>query len=424
MPINSVNQNNLVADDSRNRNFAELHLKLHFNAVYRAQHQLLIDSILAFFKTNKIFIYANAAVGESNLLPEEISSLQFIVDAAQKTNLDELTAQNTLQAQLAEWKKTLKHAVAGAGADIALYAAQRILTTDLIKNKKVKLTELGTDYDIIKCLGSDITDPKNIRLPGTYVINPCALITTSIQKIIDETLRASKQTSGKIKLLIPVNCGNSHWRLAKIEIENQAVSKAVLWDSLLDEEIKKTIYYGNLQTAIENPLTVQSVMPLVTVEVIPAGIQTNSHSCMDYVIQQIYNDLRLDNEITDAKEAKGLRLAVIKQIATNVPELGQEFADNLKIKGDSVVEEIEFINADLSDEQEKFLKEISKGGSVKAVQESFDLIFANRIEKLQTSIRNDSKLQKVAFLQAFSIFKQKNPVGVKRVLDTPAVSKP
>jgi hypothetical protein len=409
LPSESVHRIDLLTDADANRNFEELHLKLRFNPVHKKKHQLLLDGLLAFFKTHHINIYAN------NLSDNETSNLQKIIDAALLTNLNETPAKERLRSELAEWKKTLARAIDGSDKDI--YAAQKIITSDLIKHKKVNLTDLGTDLDIINCLGKDkFTNVASVTTAGTYVVEPCALTTANMKEIIEAGLNVN---ASPLELLVPVNIGNRHWRLAKIKIQNHRLVDAELWDSLGNKNITNTIYFQNFQIAVESAesksIPADAMVEVIQVNVNATGIQTNAHSCMDYVIQEIFKSegLSLDNAaITDAQDANALRLAVVKQIATNVPELGETFADTLKIEGDFIAGKVELTDEhekiELTDEHEKFLQAISMGGKV---QVDFDDEFAKQIQRFQTSIRNESKLQKVAFLRAYSLFKQKNPNG-------------
>ncbi len=306
-------------------------------------------------------------------------------------------------------QKSPQHAA--AGSDREIHAAQKFITTDLIKQGKVKLSDLGTDLDIINCLGKDsFTEVSTITKPGAYIVKPCELTSAKLKAIIEDGLHA--ETSA-IELFVPV-CFRSHWRLVKLKIKDNALIEATLWDPLA---INNKVAYKLLQDAIEAAESKKAkkakkaredsndayVETVVAAKAIAAKVQTNAHSCMDYVIQEMYKSksLSLDNDaIEDAPDANALRLAVVKQIATNVTELGKTFSDNLKIDGEYIAEEVA-----LTDEQEKFLEKISKGGKV---QVEFDDEFAKQIQRLQKSICSESKLQKVAFVKAYSIFKQKS----------------
>jgi hypothetical protein len=301
-------------------------------------------------------------------------------------------------------------------SDKAIHDAQKSITSELIKHGKVKLDEWGTDLDIINCLGKDrFTFVSDITKSGTYVVKPCELTTAAMKEIIEAGLNSN---ISDLELLVPVYL-KRHWRLAKLIFKNNLLAEAILWDSLTFENI--TSACEALQGAVKTaalPIVSSKVKQAeaIQVKVVATGIQTNSHSCMDYVVHQVSKSLSLDNAITSAINANALRVAVVKQIAVNVPALGKEFAKNLEIEGDFIQEKIE-----LTAEQEKFLQKISQGG---AVQVSFDDEFAQQIQKLQTSICNESKLQKIAFKRAYSIFKQKKPDQVIRVLEAPSSLKP
>jgi hypothetical protein len=97
----------------------------------------------------------------------------------------------------------------------------------LLNNGAVPISEWGTDLDIRHCLGSQLTDEKTIAAGGIYILAPKSL--TESHLAIQDPLETALQTvqaqniSDQVSLRIPVNCGNNHWRLVKIEIIAQEI---------------------------------------------------------------------------------------------------------------------------------------------------------------------------------------------------------
>lgn len=289
------------------------------------------------------FVQKNGiSLGTNNLDDaEEMELLQIIIQALQRKEKD---FERELETALLNWMKTLKHAVSGQGAHVEQHLQQSSgMAADLIDNGMVHLATWGTDLDVKHCLGRDLTDPRKITNPGTYILTPVSLTQwfdssspiVASQNLLREVFNSIKANNitGRVLVDIPVNCGDSHWRLAKYEINHQQLTSAVLWDSLSGNstQIKATTAFKNFTTIVE------SFSSQVTPQLFLAGIQQNGHSCMDYTLQQAYRDAGKINEMTQATDSSALRLAIVKQIANNHPAIDKEAVAHLQINGNEIV---------------------------------------------------------------------------------------
>jgi hypothetical protein len=352
----------------------------------------------------------------NNLLEAERTELKSILDSFKPVDFN-ASVEEMLLDQLKAWKNKLRHAVYGSGQHVILHNTQTIGIAARIRAAgKFPLSQWGTDLDIKQCLGNDIINPKNIAAPGTHVLAPTVLFAqegstiaeASLQKELEFALNAivANDVTGHVSLLVPVNCGNSHWRLAIIEIENQAIESACLWDSLSDAE--------NLLTSSPAFLTLQKAVAQAAKKTVPVrtkaqGIQTNSSSCMDFVIQQIYRFKTVTNSITAALVSPtDLRLAVAKQIVLSQADLGAAVADKLIVDGNTISsnpleQELPLV------EKNKFLINLAQR---KKSQIQFDGFFAKELQKLYTAnprcqdsdTTAEEKLQQTAFTSAYREF--------------------
>jgi hypothetical protein len=354
------------------------------------------------------FTNENNITLNNNLLDTEREALASIIAELKRLDIKDATVRQQYIDKLNAWKTTLKHAVYGSSALAALHnSPKNIGIAEHVRTKHtVSLTHWGTDLDIKQCLGRNIIDPKDISAAGTYVLAPNVLFVQagstvaeeSMKSILQETLKAleANNVAQKVNLLIPVNCGGSHWRLAIIHIENKVIMAADLWDSLHD-----SIDPGESLETFKKAVDVVAQKD-ITVTKTATGIQTNSYSCMDYVIRKIYIEKKIENEITQARDPQALRLAIAKEVVTGQPDLGPAVASTLQILDDkAVVIEPEARN--------KFL---SKLGDSKTSQIRFDGFFARELQNLYdkhpviADAASENKLQQQALDAAYVEFQK------------------
>ena len=222
-----------------------------------------------------------------------------------------------------DWLPQLKNARPEAitGGSASVFAAQSTSMIDAHErmNASIGAGYWDTDLDIQYCLGKDLTDPKNISNAGSYILPPVSLDVTSaaIQDKLQDAINAIKENkiAGDVKILIPVNCGKSHWELAEAVIQNQVMTSCRLIDSFANSSHgKKSSVFKNFQAAVN---AVMKTNP-VSVQLEALGQQNNSWSCGDFTLQNAYRRAGINNSITSAgNNALALRNAVIAQVFTN-----------------------------------------------------------------------------------------------------------
>lgn len=267
----------------------------------------------------------------SNLVKNEDLELAQIILEKIKNN----TADKIFKESLLRWKATLYHAVYRQPNVVRTLHASRStgMAADLLTQGFVPDEKWGTDLDIRHCLGKDLTDPKNIQKPGAYILFPVSLTESpeAFRYIVAEALKAiaKNNITGEVKLQIPVNFGDSHWRLAEVVINNKNITSALLWDSMGGDPklFKLSLPFANFNSAIQ---TFAKKKKKINTNVVLADIQHNWFSCMDYVVRKAFINAGIRNEITEAKNDKALRFAIVKQIATNHPNLGEEVVKRLE----------------------------------------------------------------------------------------------
>ena len=182
----------------------------------------------------------------------------------------------------------------------------------------------------------------------------------------------------------------NYWRLAKVDINDGAMTSAVLWDSLSGSEaaIKQTAAFQNFTEIVE----AHDIVP----ELRLAGIQHNGYSCMDYSIQEAYKDADIHNEITQAQNAGDLRFAVVKQIATNhtnmnelVEHLTMDESGVIEFGGNAGQQHAVSLSQDVKDNIDTFLEKFADPEqSATLTQEdinwqvTFDDVFAEHLQEL------------------------------------------
>jgi hypothetical protein len=388
----------------------------------------LLDFIEHYTDENKITL--------RNLLEAERLELQAILKSIPAEELDNVQRDQLLE-QLKIWKGKLRHAVYGTGEHVVLHNSQIIgMASSIRAGGNIPLSQWGTDMDIKQCLADNITNPKNIAAAGIYVLAPSVLTAqadsaeahASLQKELEFALNAisSNQVTEQVKLLVPVNCGNSHWRLAIIQIKDMSIESACLWDSLSDPEDRLTSSpaYVTLQKAVAQA----AKRPAIPTSTQAQGIQTNSSTCMDFVVQEIYRLKDVNNKITAAVSAPELRLEVARQIVLKQPDLGTAVAEKLHIDGTNISSNPLSVELPLV-EKNKFLKNLAQR---KNSQIQFDGFFAKELQKLytqnprscDTDITAEKKLQHSAFTSAYREFLASSTDEAETTTDNTSPSTP
>jgi hypothetical protein len=128
-------------------------------------------------------------------------------------------------------------------------------------------------------------------------------------------------------LLIPVCCGRSHWCVVELEIQESQITQSKLWDpkGKDSDALRSTPAYINLQKVV-NDLNGSHQTPVAAVK---ADVQPddNSHSCMDYCVQHIFQSVGVKNGIADAQSDVELRYAMIDEIRENHPAILKQKVD-------------------------------------------------------------------------------------------------
>jgi hypothetical protein len=367
---------------------------------------------------------AESAEIYGSLSPLEQEQLKSLCTEGYKTDLSSGAQRNAFNVKVAAWVARLENARPGVGEHVAQSGSQVSLNSELLKLKSKGLTTIplslwGTDADIKTILGNNLSYVEDINAAGTYALQANVIINSDspkeeddqkqeplLKNCIQEALRViiDKGINDKVTLLIPVNCNNSHWRLLKIQIDKQALAAVEVWDSFGDDFVEAP-FYKKLERII-NGITGADPKKKIAIKSTLANIQKNTYSCMDYVVQEIYNSKKITNEMTAAGNSTELRLAVVKQIAKSKNVLGDDFADSLNVSGNKIISTEpapENDPAELTAEHNAFLKDLSEK---KHIQVAFDKIFAQQIEIYQGNCSiSENKLQKIAFLHAYSFFK-------------------
>ncbi|HVY53597.1 MAG TPA: hypothetical protein VHA13_03665 [Gammaproteobacteria bacterium] len=220
------------------------------------------------------------------------------------------------QKEVEAWAKVYKQKEAEAALrNQALFAAQARGIYRGLADKQLQMQAWCEDIDFEKALPT--IHAEKITSSGTYIVKPKDL--SSAESLSDTISTVLKNNlHGNIKLLIPVAYAG-HWRLAKIELKPGKISAASLWDSFRNDNLSSHQAFINMQQALNNAQP-ESFVP-VTPD--PRGIQENSWSCGDYVMQECCRELTIQNALNRAKEPQELRLALVQQIKRNNPELRQ-----------------------------------------------------------------------------------------------------
>jgi hypothetical protein len=339
----------------------------------------------------------------AELLDSEEMELVEILSQATKLDLAADADKAKLQQALTQWKDKLHHAVYGKGASVVMHAAQvTSMSASLLKSGSVPEAQWGTDLDILQCLKQSIVLTSQITAANdTYILSPVSL--TESQEAIKDKLADALDTIKKknintlVTLSIPVNCGNNHWRLVKAQVKNQALTSVELWDSMGGnvDALKMSVAYQNLQAATNS--VAGKVLPVTPIR---KGIQKNGYSCMDYVIREALFNNDQANEITECKEdePKKLRLAVLKMIAKNHPDLGEAVANEL-VADVNVIRNPDFVAAahvadddELSGKDAALFDNIQKHGVPSEFHIAFDATLAQQLSHLYQDTKTDEKI--------------------------------
>lgn len=260
-----------------------------------------------------------------------------------------------------------------------------------IRNGVDPSTIWQSEDDIKLCLRGLglITDSKEIKDGSTSILLPVGSgeLRGKLQDVLN-VLNSLPEGKGTIKLAVPVNCGKNendkgtHWRLAKIEIQQKQVTSAVLCDSM--NSTHDSQHKAAVQNAINEVFKGSNVEVTSTV----TKTQKNSSSCGDYLVQEALEYLDKDNHsdpsvqaILQAKDDASLRKAIIARILLGIVE-----------------------------------RATSKSVSIEdqAVQIWFDRIMAEKISELQ-STTDEEKLEGAAKKEALE-FAINNPQTLNKVV--------
>ncbi|HVY53596.1 MAG TPA: Ulp1 family isopeptidase [Gammaproteobacteria bacterium] len=247
-----------------------------------------------------------------NVQQESISQLREIINEA--TN--DLEA---FKEKIKAWVSTYKEMEEEAGQlNRSLFATQtRGIYRGLRSDGRFNPQAWCEDLDFEKALAT--VSAEEITNNGTYIVKPKDLSSSeylynTLRVVLDRNLQAD------IKLLIPVRHAG-HWRLAKIDLQQGRVTRAILWDSLNNNALQQHDAFINMQKALNDAQPENAV----TVEADARGIQRNGWSCGDYVMQKCCRELDIKNDLTQAAGPEDLREALIQRIRIRIKD--EEFAD-------------------------------------------------------------------------------------------------
>lgn len=337
-------------------------------------------------------------VDDIDRVDEKAGLIECIKDAIQKKE------QNAILAKLSSWKSNLIHAVSGQGLHVTHHTPSvsvTDVTEELLQKGYVDAGFWLSDSDFVYCIGlNNIIDPEKITSPDTHILTPKdlnrpnSLLKDSLYNALSaiKNIKTSNQDS---LLLFPLNCGGDHWCLGEFSIHDAKMTQTILWDPMSGDESTSAAktYFQNLT----------KLAPNAKIEF--ASEQTTGWDCMDLCIKRILEHKNITNDITEAKTPNERRLAIVKQIASNHPQLGPEFAAKLNMKPNGRIDTAEPIisqeNSDTSIRSiESVLEKISTTGKdikkeEKDFQVTFDSIFAQHLQSQYNLYKNKSESDQI-----------------------------
>ena len=198
--------------------------------------------------------------------------------------------------ELNQWANGLYDAKAGQGASVEMHKNQAPDISDMLARGDMCLpTAWGSCQDYYGVMAAHTTLPENIHQPGIY-----ALPIVGMEQILtlNEYIDPIKAKPGHYELLLPFVRDNKHWNLLEVSVSDGQITQATLWDSTNNSDPNRPHCLA-ISNQINHPVNVHA-----------AGVQQNSHSCMDYVIYREQTQMAIINDITTATDEDSLRLAI------------------------------------------------------------------------------------------------------------------
>lgn len=234
------------------------------------------------------------------------------------------------------WKNSLQNAVYGQGQLIEMHAAVSTgFVSDLRNTGKIPSTKWATDLDIQQCLHHVITLPNAVKKPGSYILPSRSLTERFDENVPFEMLLAevletikNKNIKGEIRLGIPTNRGDNHWRFAEIHIKEGKINRAILHESGGNVSESDDRAYINFKAIIGK--FNKNIKP----KIICHNSQKDGHSCGDYTMFYAYKMVLPGHSIAkaDPNDATNLRLKIVKQIIQNHNQFDNSAAEKLTVQ--------------------------------------------------------------------------------------------
>lgn len=318
------------------------------NAVELDVMQAICLSLYDVDAVNKLFADIKQALSKAEIH----LSIQQGINALQALAMRVLSKRSkNVERELDHWVQGYQALEAKAGSEFKRSAARQ--GKNITRSAMAGSAELdhvwGDEVDLRLVLSGLLTDPNDpnvLFLSNTaYVLPPSPLVEArahaAINPVYDlrdqiKAVIAKSHHGRNIELLIPVTCSASHWQLMHVMINGGRVSHAALLDSMKGGKLEGSDSMLNAQLVVNkvNNDAKVPVQPVVT------GKQTNGHSCMDYVVQEVLSLVADDHKdathqaICRAETASELRLAVVGKIFENHPNLKLEKTASVATKLD------------------------------------------------------------------------------------------
>jgi hypothetical protein len=231
--------------------------------------------------------------------------------------------EDQLRAELIKWAQLYpQHEAEASVASRKIHAAQPKGILRCLRNQQQPGTVWCEDLDIQIGLQGLMIPPENITRGGRYILPPVSLLDSHA---LADRLRAvlAKNIQDEIRLCIPV-AYMGHWRLAVVDVVQNKVFHAKLWDSLDHPTLQDDPAFGAFKQQLKQ---VQPKLKDEDIEAHAENIQPNFWGCGDQVTQKAiketdYQDLSAGLiAIRDANDPHALRAAMVAQIKQNHPIL-------------------------------------------------------------------------------------------------------
>lgn len=223
-----------------------------------------------------------------------------------------------LTEQLNAWKTKLYYAVADHDHS-NLKEKHAVVSTGILQEFQrkgwVSPTAELTDLDINSYLKEYIDKPEDIaNTKDCYIFAPIS-VSESPKTLLDVMQRTAdsikkKNIQKEIKILIPINSGNAHWRRLEVKMQPSRVT-AKITDSLAPNPNSPS-----MSVAVTN---VKQAISTVTKNVVVEDpvyerVQRDGFRCGDYTMQGILRDAgQHADPLVSAKNSGSLRETVVKK---------------------------------------------------------------------------------------------------------------